>query len=358
MLKSKIVIVVGARPQFIKSAAVSSHLKNHFEEILVHTGQHFDPRMSDIFFDDLLIPSPHYNLNIQAASHGEMTGRMLMKIEEVLLLEKPDAVLVYGDTNSTLAAALASAKLQIPLAHVEAGVRSFNTKMPEEINRILTDRLSNWHFIPSQEARVNLLNEGIKDSTIFEVGDVMFDIFLKQQAHAKPFETNCSKPFLLVTLHRQENFDSPERIEPLLTILSELQKDFQLLWPLHPRVKNLGLSLPPSLLTAICEPLSYHEMLYALSNCYGVITDSGGLRKEAYYASKPCITLRTETEWTELVDVGWNKVISPSDSASMMEIRAFLSQDFSAKVHPALYGHGNAALKITEVLQQGLGKNG
>jgi UDP-GlcNAc3NAcA epimerase len=355
MSQPKILSIVGARPQFIKSATVSKSLKQHFREVVLHTGQHFDSRMSDIFFEDLGLAAPNYNLNIQASTHGEMTGRMLIKIEEILQKEKPDAVLVYGDTNSTLAGALAAAKLHIPIAHVEAGVRSFNTHMPEEINRVVTDRLSTWHFIPSQEARNNLLKEGINDSSIFDVGDVMLDIFLNQQQYAKTIHFQPSQPFLLITLHREENFASQERIDSLISILADLQKDFQLIWPIHPRVRNKELPLNPSLLNTMREPLSYHEILYALTHCYGVITDSGGLQKEAYYAAKPCVTLRTETEWCELVKVGWNQVVSPLDSQATEKIITFIHQDFSAKVHPNLYGQGDAAPKIAEILEQVIG---
>lgn len=350
----KIVTILGARPQFIKAAAVSHHLQKIFQEIIIHTGQHYDKQMSSIFFQDLKIPAPAYNLNIQAKNHGEMTGRMLIKIEEILFKEKPNAVLLYGDTNSTLAGALAAAKLNIPIAHVEAGVRSHNLLMPEEINRILTDRLAHWHFIPSQEARHHLLREGMKPSTIHEVGDVMYDIFLQQRAFAKSFNCTFSKPYLLVTLHRAENFKTSDQIQSLLDILAKLTENYDILWPIHPRLKNHQLSIPYPLLPFLCEPLGYYEMIYALENCYGVLTDSGGLQKEAYYASKPCVTLRTETEWTELVNIGWNKVISPVSKNALQEINFFLSREFTTKAHPDLYGQGNAAIKITKILEQEL----
>jgi len=311
----KIVTIVGARPQFVKAAVVSRAITeqnakasdNQVDELIVHTGQHFDENMSDVFFNQMNIPKPHYNLEINSLSHGAMTGKMLEKIEEVLLKEKPDWVLVYGDTNSTLAGALAAKKLHIKIAHVEAGLRSFNMQMPEEINRILTDRISDILFCPTQTAIDNLKNEGYDAIDIEQVkcGDVMFDaaMYYKSQAR-KPEELNIDANFVLSTIHRQENTDNPEKLAAIFDALTIIAKKKKVVLPMHPRtLKKLDeYNIVPTDNIIILKPVGYFEMIWMLSNCELVITDSGGLQKEAFFFKKPCITVRDQTEWVELLE--------------------------------------------------------
>lgn len=351
----KIITVLGARPQFIKASAVSPLLSQCAVEKIIHTGQHYDKSMSDVFFNTLDIPKPEWNLGVQSVHHGEMTGKMLIEIESILLKERPDAVIVYGDTNSTLAGSLAAKKLDIPVAHVEAGARSFDMRAPEEVNRLLTDRVSTWHFAPTVYAKKNLLREGFSEESIFEVGDVTYDIFLKEKSQSKPMSLEVRSPLLLVTLHRQDNFEKKERVEFLLRLLEELGKSFTLVWPMHPRAEKViqafGLSELLSNDIIKIPPVTYHQVLGLLSRSAGVVTDSGGLQKDAYFSNKPCVTLRKETEWAELVDIGWNHVADSGEmGVALSGIRQFLSQDFLNKKRVNFYGDGQAGEAIVNHL--------
>ncbi len=346
----KILTIIGARPQFIKAATLSREITKHddVQEIIVHTGQHFDANMSDIFFEQMHIPKPDYNLDINGLSHGAMTGQMLEKIEVVLLKEKPDWVLVYGDTNSTIAGALAAKKVHIKVAHVEAGLRSFNMQMPEEINRIVTDRISDILFCPTQTAIDNLLNEGYDniDCKIVNSGDVMQDAAnYYLQYKQKPEDLLIDDDFILCTIHRAENTDNETRLKSIFEALNEIAKEKQIIIPLHPRTEKILLNLKLDIknLTLI-NPIGYLEMVYLLEKCSFVMTDSGGLQKEAFFFKKQCITMRDETEWVELVDNGFNvlvgadqnKIINASGSIKKM------NQDFNVN----LYGGGTASTFI------------
>lgn len=329
----RILTIVGARPQFIKAFALSRALRRHdeIEEILIHTGQHFDWNMSDVFFNELGIENPRYHLNIHGGLHGTMTGRMLCAIEEILLVERPDAVLVYGDTNSTLAGALAAAKCRIPVAHIESGLRSFNRKMPEEINRVVVDHLSSLLFCPTGGAVENLAREGIT-AGVHRVGDLMFDAAriatpLAMQ-HSRILERLgiCEQSYGVATLHRQENLESCQRLERIAAYLLEQSQNCPLVIPLHPRtcetLKAAGLSLDHKTITTI-EPLGYLDMC-RLTRCASIVlTDSGGLQREAYFHNVPCVTLRDETEWTETVDNGWNRLWSSPDFRPRRAIAPF-----------------------------------
>ncbi len=353
----KVVTVLGARPQFIKAATVSREFKNaSVEEVLVHTGQHFDHNMSQVFFDEMEIPRPHYNLEISGLNHGAMTGRMLEKIEEVLLKEKPDCMLVYGDTNSTLAGALAASKLHIPVAHVEAGLRSFEMKMPEEVNRILTDRISKWLFCPTTTAVKNLEAEGYKnyDCSISLVGDVMFDAVLFYRNKIETHSTILKKinlqnnPFVLATLHRAENTNDVNRLKQICEAFNEISKQVEIILPLHPRTKAFLTKENITLNATVIEPVGYFDMLALLSNCNMVMTDSGGLQKEAYFFEKFCITLRDQTEWVELVESGVNVLASADKEKILTHFMAAKNKPVNARA--GLYGDGHAALKIVNIL--------
>jgi len=344
----KILTILGARPQFIKAGTVSREIAKYteIEEVIVHTGQHYDANMSDVFFDEMQIPKPNYFLDINGLGHGAMTGYMLVKIEEVLLKEKPDYVMVYGDTNSTLAGALAAAKLHIKVVHVEAGLRSFNMKMPEEINRILTDRISNILFCPTQSAIDNLVSEGYEnmDIKIVKNGDVMQDgaIFYKDLA-LKP---NCKieETYILATVHRAENTDDPNRLSDIFNALHEIAKETQVILPLHPRTKKIIESLELSVENlTIIEPVGYLEMVWLIDNCESVMTDSGGLQKEAFFFRKPCITLRDQTEWVELVNNGFNVLVGANKSKILF---AYENNEFNKNFDINLYGNGQASKKI------------
>jgi len=349
----KILTVIGARPQFIKAAAVSRAIAatNNLEEIIVHTGQHFDENMSKVFFDELHIPVPTYNLDINSVGHGAMTGRMLEKIEELLLKEKPDMLMVYGDTNSTLAGALAAAKLHIPVAHVEAGLRSFNMQMPEEVNRILTDRISKLLFCPTTDALKNLEKEGFSgfDCNIIKTGDVMYDAARYYQPRAKQPDGEIPEKFILTTIHRAENTDQPERLSAIFDALQEIALDTPVVLPLHPRTRNIlaKTGLDKTLENIfIIPPVGYLQMIWLLQNCMMVMTDSGGLQKEAYFFEKPCITLRDQTEWTELTREGVNK-LGGADKEKI--VNAFKEFAESKTIFPKeLYGDGKASEKITK----------
>ena len=347
----KIVTIIGARPQFIKAAALSRAIKDYPEikEVILHTGQHHDASMSDVFFEEMGIPYPDYRLEINGLSHGAMTGRMLEKIEEVLLFEKPDWVVVFGDTNTTIAGALAATKIFIPVAHVEAGIRSFNMRMPEEINRILTDRISTLLFCPTESAIQHLKEEGIKKG-IVKTGDIMADAlfyYLKSSSKkAKTFQTPPVGKFILATIHRAENTDDPEVLKGIVSALEKLNEQMPVYLPLHPRtskkLQDLGISLKLHKL----DPLGYLDMLQLLNHCSLVLTDSGGLQKEAYLCSKPCVTFRTETEWVELVEHGVNKVVGTSTEAIFNASIEFLKTP--PKFPLNLYGEGRAAHEIVQ----------
>lgn len=363
----KIVTIVGARPQFIKSSSVSRAINahnlntkknNYIEEVIVHTGQHFDKNMSDIFFTELDIPKPKYNLNISNLSHGAMTGRMLEAIESILLKEIPDLVLVYGDTNSTLSGVLAAKKMHIKVAHVEAGLRSNNIKMPEEINRIVADRLSNYLFCPTKSSKYNLEKEGIK-SGVFNVGDVMLDATLyynkkaRKQINLDKFGLSEGK-YALCTIHRAENTDNIYKLESIFEALREIAVMMPVVLPLHPRTKKQINQLKKEKLLdklVIINPVSYFEMLILESSSRVILTDSGGVQKEAYFHKIPCITLRTETEWTETVSMGCN-FIAGSDKDTILEAfnSALDSKIINSKL--GIYGDGSAAYKIVECINQ------
>jgi len=354
----KVVTIIGARPQFIKAATVSRvmHQYNNISEVIVHTGQHFDTNMSHIFFEQMGIPKPDYNLNIASLGHGAMTGRMLEKIEQILLDEQPDWVLVYGDTNSTLAGALAASKLHIKVAHVEAGLRSFNMHMPEEQNRILTDRLSTLLFCPTISAINNLHDEGYlhnERAHIIHAGDVMYDAALFYQAKAQQPESlatlNIAHGFVLATMHRAENTDDKSRLSNLVEALNTLHQTTPVVLPLHPRTKQKLSDFGLTLNVHLIEPVGYLEMVYLLMHCDFVASDSGGVQKEAFFFDKHCLILRDETEWTELVDCGANYLVG-ADVANIVSTATCLGK--TMEQHPQFYGTGQAAQCIVETIAQ------
>lgn len=342
----KILTIVGARPQFIKAAVVSRAFqeKSEVEEVILHTGQHYDDEMSAIFFDELKIPKPIYNLNVHGGSHAQMTGKMMEGIEHALLKEKPKAILVYGDTNSTAAGALAAAKLHIPVCHVESGLRSFNKQMPEEINRIVTDHLSSLLFCPTQTAIDNLKNEGITHS-VFSVGDVMYDIILQTETLVN--KSNIlkrlnlqPKNYAVATVHRAENTNSKERFCKVINYLIQQSNELnlQIVLPLHPRAKQFALENQLDFGDLkICNPLGYLDMQALVKNATFVLTDSGGLQKEAYFYRVPCITLRDETEWVETIEAGWNRLWITADAK-------IPRKDIDD------YGKGDSAKKIATII--------
>lgn len=346
----KILTIVGARPQFIKAAAVSPVLRRQHREVLLHTGQHYDDAMSDQFFRELDIPKPDIELGVGSGLHGDQTARMLIGIEQAVIETKPDAVLLYGDTNSTLAGALAAAKLQIPIAHVEAGLRSFNRAMPEEINRTVTDRLSALLFCPSDTAVVNLRREGITDG-VHNVGDVMADVLAKfagaPGSSAVPARHGVSPgEYFLATIHRADNTDDPEKLRGIVEALSRLP--LPVLVPAHPRLKAAitASGVQPGSGVRLIDPIGYVEMMSLARQARVVLTDSGGLQKEAYWLGVPCVTLRDETEWVETVAAGWNVL---AGSSTDRIVSAATSAARSA-VRPPLYGDGNAAARIVSLL--------
>ncbi len=351
----KIITIIGARPQFIKAAAVSREIAKHkdMEEIIIHTGQHFDANMSEIFFSQMQIPKPNYNLAINSLSHGAMTGRMMEEVEKILLAEKPDWVLVYGDTNSTIAGSLAATKLHIKVAHVEAGLRSFNMNMPEEINRIVTDRISDILFCPTEAAVNNLKNEGYENikTKIVNCGDVMLDAALFYAPMSMKPQIELPEKFILATIHRAENTDDPQRLKAIFEALSEISKQILIVLPLHPRTKKIIAKSDFDLTNLqMIEPVGYLEMIYLLQNCEMVMTDSGGLQKEAFFFAKPCLTLRDETEWVELVENDFNKLVG-ADKEKIM--KAF-NEIFLEKINfnKSLYGNGFASQKIINELKK------
>jgi len=344
----KVVTVVGARPQFIKAAPVSRVLRQHHTEVLVHTGQHYDENMSAVFFAELDLPQPDVNLGVGSGSHGAQTAAMLAGIEHVLLVEKPDRVLVYGDTNSTLAGALAAAKLHIPVAHVEAGLRSFNRVMPEEINRVLTDHISDLLFCPSQTAVDNLAAEGITRG-VHLVGDVMADALLWAAERARVQSTILEqvgvqeKGYLLATVHRAENTDDPARLRTILDAFAAF--DEPIVFPIHPRtqarIATLNLKSKIQNLKSIA-PVGYLDMVRLEQSARMILTDSGGIQKEAYWLGVPCVTLRDETEWVETVHAGWNVLVGADTARIVAAVREFAPP----KERPVLYGDGRAAERM------------
>jgi UDP-GlcNAc3NAcA epimerase len=363
----RVLTVVGARPQFIKAAVVSRaidefnqtvSIEERIEEVLMHTGQHYDNNMSDVFFREMQIPIPRYHLGIGGGTHGAMTGRMLETLEGLMLDEKPDIVLVYGDTNSTLAGALAAAKLHIPVAHVEAGLRSYNMQMPEEVNRILTDRVSRWLFCPTETAVNNLKREGAGEwpgVQVHNVGDVMYDaaLFYRKQARAgrnvAELLERYNKGFYLATVHRQENTDDSGRLMNIMTALKEIAERVPVILPLHPRTRKHLIEMELDMGNVNCiEPVGYFDMICLLDNCRAVFTDSGGVQKEAYFFHKPCITLRDETEWVELVEHGYNCLVGAERERILATEKEFVQQvrDYSIP----LYGDGRAGERIVKLI--------
>jgi UDP-GlcNAc3NAcA epimerase len=373
----KILTIVGARPQFIKAAVVSRAIESHnqslgaggkpIEEIVVHTGQHYDYGMSGVFFKELEMTEPRYHLDVGSGAHGDMTGRMLMKVEQKIAIEAPDVVMVYGDTNSTLAGALAAAKMNLPVAHVEAGMRSFNRRMPEEINRVITDHISDILFCTGSNAVDNLRREGIIHYTagdslgkgdsrmvariVQTVGDVMFDaiLFSKQLACKPAFKAPSS--FILATLHRAENTDYPERLASIFDAFHRISQEVPIVLPLHPRTrKNLNRieKKPMGIDSKIVDPVSYREMIYLMEKSELVITDSGGMQKEAFFLKKPCVTLRDETEWVELVEMGVNRLCGADTEEIIAAVGAMRKKKIEKDAN--VYGSGDAGEKIVRRL--------
>lgn len=357
----RIVTIVGARPQFIKAAAVSHAIarRARMHETLLHTGQHFDAGMSAVFFDELDIPPPAANLDIHGGGHGEMTGRMLERIEHELMKNRPDCVLVYGDTNSTLAGALAAAKLHVPVAHVEAGLRSFNRRMPEEINRVLAGHACDLLFAPTEAAVRNLVREGIEANKVRLAGDVMYDAALRfgrlaaERSGILQRLGLAGKPYVLCTIHRAENTGDLARLRNILAALDALAKDIPVVFPIHPRTQDVlarnQSSLPATNRLIIIDPVGYLDMVRLETGAALIATDSGGVQKEAFFHRVPCVTLRDETEWVELVEAGWNRLAPPDDMERLLQaLRAAMSSSGS---EASPYGSGDAAGRIAQALE-------
>ena len=348
----KLLTVVGARPQFVKAATVSRVVaKTDFlEEQIIHTGQHFDKNMSDVFFSEMKIPVPHYNLGISNLGHGAMTGQMMEGLEKIFIAQKPDWVLVYGDTNSTLAAALAASKLHIKVAHVEAGLRSFNMKMPEEVNRILTDRISNLLFCPTDTAVQNLKKEGFEnfENKIIQCGDVMYDAALFYQDFEKQPGFDLPNEYVLATVHRAENTNDLKKLKIIIDTFNEISKSIPIIFPIHPRTKKILEQHNIRTNFKLIPPVGYLEMIHLIRNSKMVMTDSGGLQKEAYFFKKPCLTLRDQTEWMELIQAGANKLTPITSVDILSNFEQMLS--FSGSFDTQLYGDGHAAEKIIQHL--------
>ena len=347
----KLLSVVGARPQFIKLFPVSRALRRCHDEIVVNTGQHYDFTMAGVFWGEMNIPKPDYDLGIGSGSHAAQTAGMLVGLEDVILKERPDAVLIFGDTNSTLAAALAASKLRVPIAHVEAGLRSFSRDMPEEVNRVVADHLSHWLFCPTETAVQNLHKEGIVDR-VFRVGDVMLDAALYfgalPETDAPVVLRRGLEPgkYLLATIHRASNTDSPDALHALFRTFGSL--DERIIFPVHPRTRKAmaAAGITPSPNVQTIDPVGYLEMLALEKQARMILTDSGGVQKEAFFFGVPCLTLRTETEWTELVEAGWNRVVGLETDAIVDAVRRWKPPT----VRPELYGKGDAANRIAELL--------
>jgi UDP-GlcNAc3NAcA epimerase len=352
----RIITVVGARPQFIKVAAVSKAIRKipDIEEILVHTGQHYDINMSGTFFEELEIAPPAFNLDVNGGGHGVMTGAMLQLLEPLLENVRPDMVLVYGDTNSTLAGALAAAKLHIPVAHIEAGLRSFNRRMPEEHNRVITDHIADILFTPTKTATENLRREGLETKRIIQVGDVMYDtaLYFAEKAKKKSavLDRLGLKPheYILATVHRAENTDEPQRLKAICDGLETVAYNFDVIFPIHPRTRSAlekyGIHLNS---INIIEPVGYFDMVALECQAAAIATDSGGVQKEAYFHGIPCVTLRDETEWVELVELGWNYLAPPEKGEIASIIPAVIGK---AGRQGQPYGNGDAASKIVSSL--------
>lgn len=343
----KIIQLVGARPQFVKLAPVSKQVREKHQEIIIHSGQHYDYQMNEVFFKQMQIPKPDYDLNVGSGSHGVQTARILEALEAILIKEEPDWLLIYGDTNTTLAGALAASKLGIKTAHIEAGLRSFNRSMPEEINRIVADHLSELLLVPTQTGMDNLKHEGLLDKAIL-AGDVMTDSLVLGVEAAKKQEIKLitAEPYCVLTLHRPYNVDDPDKLQHILQKLNTLGQ--KIIFPVHPRTQKL---IAPQVKEQ-CEniifvdPLGYLDFLTHLANAQMILTDSGGIQKEAYILKKPCVTLRTETEWVETVSSGWNLLLDPSDAGFPELIRSFKAP----KEHPDLFGV-DVSRKIVEALE-------
>lgn len=348
----KIVSIVGARPEFVQTAPVSRALRRNHHEVLVHTGQHYDYAMSQTFFDELGIPAPDYNLEVGSGSHASQTAEILVRLEEVLLSEKPDLVIVRGDTNSTLAGALAASKLHIPIAHIEAGERSFDRRMPEEINRLVADRLADIFFCVSQTAVRHLAAEGICEQ-VHWVGDVMLDALLSNRPLARAKSDVLDRlsldpgRYVLVTVHRAGNTDDPERLRGILQALNSAQE--KVVFPAHPRTRKAleKLSLTMGRSVQMIDPVGYYDMMVLEENARLIATDSGGVQREAYFLGVPCITLRDETEWTETVEVGWNRLVGARPAQILEAWRNFSAPE----KHPPIFGNGDAAEKIAVILE-------
>ncbi len=361
----KIVTVLGARPQFIKASVVSNAIRETgtLHEVVVHTGQHFDANMSGVFFAELGMPAPGYSLDIHGGGHGAMTGRMLVEVERVLLAEQPAAVLVYGDTNSTLAGALAAIKLHIPVAHVEAGLRSFNLAMPEEVNRILTDRISHWLFTPTVAAAEHLRREGVPVERIIPVGDVMYDVALHHGARVDANGGLLGRlglnagAYVLATVHRAENTDDPRRLAAIVDALEVVAERLPVVWPVHPRTRGVlqrdGRLARLSPGVRLIEPVGYLDMVQLERHAAVIATDSGGVQKEAFFHGVPCVTLRDETEWVELLDSGWNRLAPPLSARAICDAVLGSIGTRGADIKP--YGAGDAAQRIVQRLCADLG---
>ncbi len=356
----KLLTILGARPQFIKAAAVSREIAKYdnLQEVIIHTGQHFDKNMSDIFFDEMQIPKPDYMLNINSTTHGAMTGRMIEEIEKIIIDEKPAAVIVYGDTNTTLASAIATKKLHVKLVHIEAGLRSFNMKMPEEINRILTDRISDILFCPTETAIKNLTKEGFQNfkTKIILAGDVMYDTAIYYKKFAKKGKIKLPEKYILATIHRAENTDDINRLKNIIKTFKEIAEETTIVLPMHPRTKkiiennNLLKNINKNKFI-IVEPVGYLESIYLIENSSLVMTDSGGMQKEAYFFNKYCVTLRDETEWTELVENGFNEIVGAETKKIKDAYNKLINKKFKTNIK--LYGEGNAAeIIIKELLSK------
>ena len=376
----KIITIIGARPQIIKAAALSRAIRNHFKdkirEVIVHTGQHYDEKMSQVFIDELGIPTPNYNLSIGSGSHGKQTGRMIERIEEVLIEEMPDYVVIYGDTNSTLAASVAASKIHIPIVHIEAGLRSFNKSMPEEINRIMCDHASTLLFSPTKTGYNNLVNEGFSNNNkkpftadhpgIFHCGDVMYDnslyfknMALRESQILQDYNLNKDE-YILGTIHRNNNTDEPHRLNAIFSALLNISKEnkIKIALPLHPRTskametnldKALRNQLDSSPFIKILPPVSFLDMIMLESNCRLVMTDSGGVQKEAYFFEKPAIIFRSETEWTEIVDAGAG-IIADADEQKITRAFNHFSANLAQIAYPKIFGNGFAAEFICETM--------
>lgn len=359
-MRLKVASIVGARPQFIKASALSVALRvsPNFEERIVHTGQHYDPEMSDVFFEQMQIPRPDYRLEIGSGTHAYQTAAALTGIETVLSKEKPHIVVVFGDTNTTLAGALAAVKMHITIAHVEAGMRSFNRKMPEEINRIVTDHVADLHFCASKTAVENLAAEGIR-AGVFLVGDIMADcVRIFGAAAEKRIDVESRfgvkrKEFALLTCHRAENTDNIENLEGIMRGVSRVAMEMPVVFPAHPRVRKALQGLKLHERVFMIPPVGYLEMLALERAAKIVLTDSGGVQKEALYARVPCVTLRNETEWVETVEAGWNVLVGTDDDKIVEAVNRFLDMDLSALPDVSnIYGDGHTAEKIVEILCQ------